>query len=155
MLFRSIFKGFVSHSVDTSTPTDLEHLMRGSSPIHINLQFDEPLLPEDSNNWLVGITHKESSTSLPAKLHINVATSRNVVIVGHDRAGFDESEIEKLANDLGAVLVVEDPLRFKGAISHAPILLSDERVRTGLRAELAVVIGRTTLSRAKIGRAHV
>lgn len=144
---KDIFKGFVSHSVDTSTPIDLEHLMRGTSPIHINLQFDEPLLPEDSNNWLVGITHKEASTSPPAKLHINVATRRNVVIVGHDRAGFEESEIERLANDLGAVIVVEDPLRFKGAIAHAPILLSDERVRTELKAELAVVIGRTTLSR--------
>ena len=100
---KDIFKGFVSHSVDTSTPIDLEQLMCGSSPIHINLQFDEPLLPEDSQDWLVGITHKEASTSPPAKLHLGVATRRNVVIVGHDRSSFDESEIEKLANDLGAV----------------------------------------------------
>jgi len=70
------------------------------------------------------------------------------VIVGHDRAGFSEREIEKLARDLGAPLITEDPLRFKGALAHAPILLSDERVRKELTPELAVIIGRTTLSRS-------
>jgi len=53
-----------------------------------------------------------------------------------------------LARDLGAPLIPEDPLRFKDALAHAPILLSDERVRNELRPELAVVIGRTTLSRS-------
>jgi 2-succinyl-5-enolpyruvyl-6-hydroxy-3-cyclohexene-1-carboxylate synthase len=70
------------------------------------------------------------------------------VIVGQDRANFEVSEIEKLVDDLGAVLVTEDPLRFKSAIAHTPILLSDDRARAELKAELAVVIGRTTLSRS-------
>jgi 2-succinyl-5-enolpyruvyl-6-hydroxy-3-cyclohexene-1-carboxylate synthase len=39
-------------------------------------------------------------------------------------------------------------LVFENAIAHAPIVLSDERVRRELAADLVVVIGRTTLSRS-------
>jgi 2-succinyl-5-enolpyruvyl-6-hydroxy-3-cyclohexene-1-carboxylate synthase len=70
------------------------------------------------------------------------------VIVGHDRAGFSVDEIEDLADSLGAPIVAEDPLVFENAIAHAPIVLSDERVRRELAADLVVVIGRTTLSRS-------
>nr|NCW96724.1 2-succinyl-5-enolpyruvyl-6-hydroxy-3-cyclohexene-1-carboxylate synthase [Actinomycetota bacterium] len=136
------------HSVDTAAPIDLEHLLNGSGPVHINLQFDEPLLPEDSHDWLSGIHHRELERSATHKSHIEVSTKRNVVIVGHDRAGFSESEIEKLARELGAPILSEDPLRFKDAIAHAPIVLSDERVRTELKPELAIIFGRTTLSRS-------
>jgi 2-succinyl-5-enolpyruvyl-6-hydroxy-3-cyclohexene-1-carboxylate synthase len=68
--------------------------------------------------------------------------------VGHDRAGFSADEIEDLADELGAPIVSEDPLVFENAIAHAPIILSDERVRRDLAADLVVVIGRTTLSRS-------
>ncbi|NBV76128.1 MAG: 2-succinyl-5-enolpyruvyl-6-hydroxy-3-cyclohexene-1-carboxylate synthase, partial [Methylococcaceae bacterium] len=84
------------------------------------------------------------------KTQIDVTRKRNIVIVGHDRAGFSESEIVKLARDLGAPLIAEDPLRFEDAIAHSPIVLSDERVRNELKPELAIVIGRTTLSRSII-----
>ncbi|MBU3716565.1 MAG: 2-succinyl-5-enolpyruvyl-6-hydroxy-3-cyclohexene-1-carboxylic-acid synthase [Candidatus Nanopelagicaceae bacterium] len=143
-----IFGEFVRHSVDTPAPIDLENLLNGSGPVHINLQFDEPLLPEDSLDWLAGIHHKELAPTPTHKTQIDVAGKRNIVIVGHDRAGFSEREIEKLAHDLGAPLITEDPLRFKDAIAHSPILLSDERVRKELKPDLAIVIGRTTLSRS-------
>ncbi|NCV84183.1 MAG: 2-succinyl-5-enolpyruvyl-6-hydroxy-3-cyclohexene-1-carboxylate synthase, partial [Actinobacteria bacterium] len=128
-----IFGEFVRHSVDTAAPIDLEHLLNGSGPVHINLQFDEPLLPEDSHDWLSGIHHRELERRANHRSYIEVSTKRNVVIVGHDRAGFSESEIEKLARELGAPILSEDPLRFKDAIAHAPIVLSDERVRTELK----------------------
>lgn len=143
-----IFGEFVRHSLDTASPIDLPHLLNGSGPVHINLQFDEPLLPEDSLDWLAGIHHKELAPTPTHKIQIDVTSKRNIVIVGHDRAGFSENEIEKLARDLGAPLIAEDPLRFKDAIAHSPIVLSDERVRVELKPELAVVIGRTTLSRS-------
>jgi 2-succinyl-5-enolpyruvyl-6-hydroxy-3-cyclohexene-1-carboxylate synthase len=147
-LQNKIFGDFVRHSVDTPSPIDLAHLLDGSGPVHINLQFDEPLLPEDSFDWLVGIHHIELAPTPTHETQIDVISKRNIVIVGHDRAGFSESEIEKLARDLGAPLIAEDPLRFKDAIAHSPIVLSDERVRNELKPELAIVIGRTNLSRA-------
>ena len=144
---KDIFGEFTT-SVDTAVPIEVEHLLGGGGPVHINLQFDEPLLPEDSRDWLSGIHHKEITREGIRNFELKATTKRNVVIVGHDRAGFEVSEIEKLTNQLAAVLVVEDPLRFKTAISHAPILLSSERVREELTPDLAVIIGRTTLSRS-------
>ena len=143
-----IFGEFVRQSVDTAAPVDLEHLLNGSGPVHINLQFDEPLLPEDDHDWLSGIHHRELEHTEPRHFSLEVASKRNVIVVGHDRAGFSARDIEKLAQDLSAPIVAEDPLRFKRAIAHAPILLSDERVREELLPELAVIIGRTTLSRS-------
>ena len=61
---KDIFGEFVRHSVDTSVPIDLEHLLKDSGPVHINLQFDEPLLPEDSIDWLAGIRDIRSSQDL-------------------------------------------------------------------------------------------
>jgi 2-succinyl-5-enolpyruvyl-6-hydroxy-3-cyclohexene-1-carboxylate synthase len=143
-----IFGEFVNQSVDTAAPVDLQKLLSGTGPIHVNLQFDEPLLPEDSKDWLAGIRHQELAPKSTENLAIEVPSSRNLVIVGHDRAGFPESEIEKLARALAAPLVSEDPLRFKDAIAHAPILLSDPGVRESLAADIVFVIGRTTLSRS-------
>lgn len=144
----NIFGDFVRHSVDTAAPIDLSHFLNGYGPVHINLQFDEPLLPEDSSDWLSGIhpTPIVKSEIVPGE--ISVTSSKNVVVVGHDRAAFTVDEIEDFATDLGALLVAEDPLVFECAIAHAPILLSDERVRRELSADLVVVIGRTTLSRS-------
>jgi 2-succinyl-5-enolpyruvyl-6-hydroxy-3-cyclohexene-1-carboxylate synthase len=144
---KDIFGEFTT-SIDTAVPIEVEHLLGGGGPVHINLQFDEPLLPEDSRDWLSSIHHKEITREGIRNFELKATTKRNVVIVGHDRAGFEVSEIEKLTNQLAAVLVVEDPLRFKTAISHAPILLSSERVREELTPDLAVIIGRTTLSRS-------
>ena len=143
-----IFGEFVRKRVDTAAPIDLAHLLDGAGPLHINLQFDEPLLSEDKSDWLGGIKHKEPNSPAHEEISIEVPTTRNLLIVGHDRAGFEVAAIEQLARDLGAPLVVEDPLRFKDAIAHAPIALSDERVRSELAADLVVVIGRTTLSRS-------
>ncbi len=143
-----IFGEFVRESLDTAAPVDLTRFLSNSGPVHINLQFDEPLLPEDANDWLSGIhpTPIVQGEKVPGE--ISISTTKNVVIVGHDRAGFSVDEIEDLADDLGAPIVAEDPLVFENAIAHAPIVLSDERVRRELAAELVVVIGRTTLSRS-------
>ncbi len=145
---QNIFGDFVRNSIDSAAPIDLTHFLSGAGPVHINLQFDEPLLPEDSNDWLSGIhpTPLNKGEIVPGEISID--SSKNVLIVGHDRAGFSVDEIEDFAADLGALVVAEDPLVFEGAIAHAPIVLSDERVRRELAADLVIVIGRTTLSRS-------
>ena len=144
---KDIFKDFVRKSIDSAAPIDLTEILSKTGPVHINLQFDEPLLPTDSKDWLAGINPINlTPISLPHS-ELNCETNRNVIIVGHDRAGFSESEIENLSRSLGAPLISEDPLRFKDAVAHASIILSSEKARTTLTPELVIVIGRTTLSR--------
>lgn len=148
----SFFGQFAARSIDTSTPIELSHILAGnlrsSGPIHINLQFDEPLLPDDESDWLAGIkvTPISEKTFVPAELAFN--QKKIALIIGHDRAGFSVANINKFAEDLKAVVVSEDPVSFERAIAHAPIILSDESVREKLKADLAIVIGRTTLTRA-------
>jgi 2-succinyl-5-enolpyruvyl-6-hydroxy-3-cyclohexene-1-carboxylate synthase len=144
---KDIFKDFVRKSIDTAAPIDLTEILSQTGPVHINLQFDEPLLPTDSKEWLTGIKPINLTPIPLPHSELNCETSRNVIIVGHDRAGFTESEIENLSRSLGAPLISEDPLRFKDALAHASIILSSEKARTTLTPELVIVIGRTTLSR--------
>jgi 2-succinyl-5-enolpyruvyl-6-hydroxy-3-cyclohexene-1-carboxylate synthase len=143
-----IFGEFVRDAIDTAAPIDVTRILDGHGPVHVNLQFDEPLLPEDSSDWLLGIHPVVKAEPIIVPGEIDITTKRNLIIVGHDRAGFTVDEIEDLADDLVAPIVSEDPLVFEQAIAHAPIILSDERVRRELAADLVVVIGRTTLSRS-------
>jgi len=142
-----IFKGFVRRSIDSAAPIDLREILSTTGPVHINLQFDEPLLPTDSKDWLSGISPVNLKPVPLPHSELKCETSRNIVIVGHDRAGFTESEIENLARNLNAPMIAEDPLRFRDALAHASIILSSEKARTTLSPELVIVIGRTTLSR--------
>ena len=143
-----IFGRFVRHSIDTASPIELQKYLDGAGPVHLNLQFDEPLLGDDKGEWLDGI--KPISLTAPTRVarEIEVNTVKNVVIVGHDRAGFETSEIENFAKKIGAPIIAEDPLVFEGAVAHGSVVLTDDRVRKELQPELVVVFGRTTLSRS-------
>jgi len=119
----------------------------GNGPIHLNIQFDEPLLPKDSSNWLSGlhINPPEQKTQSSKSLSVS---GNGVIVIGHDRGTLAASELAKFVEESGLPVIAEDPLTFSNAISHASAFLSDEVLRNYLKPNFAIVIGRTTLSRS-------
>lgn len=118
-------------------------------PVHVNLQFGEPLLPDETTDWLdeikvspvVFITRKQTTT-------LKAQASRGVLVIGHDRGGLPLEEVLKFAKELNWPVVAEDPLSFADAVAHASIFLTSPQVRSVLVPQAVIVIGRTTLSRS-------
>jgi 2-succinyl-5-enolpyruvyl-6-hydroxy-3-cyclohexene-1-carboxylate synthase len=125
----------------------LDSLHRG--PVHLNLQFEEPLLPNEDDHWLteVKVAPKIKPTGKSAGT-LKVNTTRGVLIIGHDRGGLTVAEVSKIATDLEWPVIAEDPLSFPEAISHAALFLAAPAIRKNLAPETVVIIGRTTLSRS-------
>ena len=118
-------------------------------PVHLNVQFDEPLLPDDQSDWLVDAHLVSPNRSEhPVVENLSIKTPRGVIVVGHDRAGFTVDEVNDFAMKVGWPLIAEDPLSFESAVSHASLFLGAEQVRAALIPECVIVIGRTTLSRS-------
>jgi 2-succinyl-5-enolpyruvyl-6-hydroxy-3-cyclohexene-1-carboxylate synthase len=116
--------------------------------VHLNLQFEEPLLPDADNSWLaeIKIAPRVKPTGKSAgTLKVNAA--RGVLVIGHDRGGLTVAEVSKIANDLEWPVIAEDPLSFPEATSHAALFLASPAIRKNLTPETVVIIGRTTLSR--------
>jgi 2-succinyl-5-enolpyruvyl-6-hydroxy-3-cyclohexene-1-carboxylate synthase len=120
-----------------------------SGPVHLNVQFAEPLGVDDDSDWLANLTvtaprdfDRKSAGTFYTK------STRGILVVGHDRGGFTVDQVEKFAADLGWPLVAEDPLSFKNALSHASIFLTSQTITDELAPDTVVVIGRTTLSRS-------
>ena len=120
-----------------------------TGPIHLNLQFDEPLLSDDSSDWLsqISVAPKEFvPRTKPGTLRL--VGARGVVVVGHDRGGLTVDEITQFTKVLGWPVIAEDPLSFPDAIAHASIFLTSLEIRSTLIPQSVLVIGRTTLSRS-------
>lgn len=120
-----------------------------SGPVHLNLQFDEPLLPDDSTAWLDEIkVSTPSSEPRKSAVKLKVQANRGVLVIGHDRGGLSVKEVSAFAKKLNWPIISEDPLTFSDAIAHASIFLTSAQVRSVLVPQAAIVIGRTTLSRS-------
>ena len=120
-----------------------------TGPIHLNLQFDEPLLSDDSSDWLshINVSPKEFvARTKPGTLRL--VGARGVVVIGHDRGGLTVAEITQFTKVLGWPVIAEDPLSFPEAIAHASIFLASSEIRSTLIPQSVLVIGRTTLSRS-------
>jgi 2-succinyl-5-enolpyruvyl-6-hydroxy-3-cyclohexene-1-carboxylate synthase len=120
-----------------------------TGPIHLNLQFDEPLLSDDSSDWLsqINVAPKEFvARTKPGTLRL--VGARGVVVIGHDRGGLRVDEITQFTKVLGWPVIAEDPLSFPDAIAHASIFLASPEIRSTLIPQSVLVIGRTTLSRS-------
>jgi 2-succinyl-5-enolpyruvyl-6-hydroxy-3-cyclohexene-1-carboxylate synthase len=139
----NIFPGIKTH--DIASEIDLKSLLK-SGPIHLNVQFDEPLISQDKSDWLSGL-------KVIPKIYSNTATGsievgEGVLVIGHDRGGYTVNEINDFAVKLNWPIIAEDPLSFPKAIAHVSLLLTDQKILESFAPENVVVIGRTTLSRS-------
>jgi 2-succinyl-5-enolpyruvyl-6-hydroxy-3-cyclohexene-1-carboxylate synthase len=130
-------------------PMELPFNSLKSGPVHLNIQFTEPLSPDDDSDWLSGLRNnppKEFDRKSAGTLFTK--STRGVLVIGHDRAGFAAEDVNEFAKFLGWPVIAEDPLSSPHAISHASILLTSQVITDDLKPDTVVVIGRTTLSRS-------
>ena len=137
-----LFPNIKSYDLVSGTKFEL-----AAGPIHLNIQFDEPLLPQDSNDWLSGLRINPQAP-VPVNPKTLSVTGNGVIVIGHDSGTFSRPEITKFIEASGLPVVAEDPLSFETAVGHASSFLSDEVIRGYLKPDYVIVIGRTTLSRS-------
>ena len=130
---------------DFAAEIDIKKLLTGSV-VHLNVQFDEPLVESEKTDWLAGL--KILSHSHENKVSGKLEVGTGVLIIGHDRAGYSVAEINNFASRLNWPVISEDPISFPQSIAHASLFLSDPEISAKLAPENVIVIGRTTLSRS-------
>ncbi len=129
-------------------PMELPFNSLKSGPVHLNIQFTEPLSPDDDSDWLASVGNKpphELNQKSPGTLYTK--STRGILVIGHDRGGLELDAVKSFAQSLGWPVIAEDPLSFPDAISHASIFLTSPSITEELSPDTVVVIGRTTLSR--------
>ncbi len=147
-----IFGKAVRYFADVSGsvyPMELPFASLQSGPVHLNIQFEEPLVGDKSDNWLNDLTisvPKVFDRKTPGTFYTK--STRGVLVIGHDRGGLSAEAVRTFADELGWPVIAEDPLTFKNAISHASVFLTSKTIAEDLAPDTVVVIGRTTLSRS-------
>ena len=147
-----IFGKAVRYFADVSGsvyPMELPFNSLQSGPVHLNIQFEEPLIGDKSDNWLNDLTittPKVFDRKTPGTFYTK--STRGVLVIGHDRGGLSAESVREFAEKLGWPVIAEDPLTFDQALSHASIFLTSKTIADDLTPDTVVVIGRTTLSRS-------
>ena len=147
-----IFGKAVRYFADVSGPAypmELPFNSLKSGPVHINVQFPEPLSPDEESDWLgkITVTPPQDFTRKEAGTFYTKST-RGVLVIGHDRGGLSVKDVEEFSQTLGWPVISEDPLSFPNALSHASLFLTSKTITDELVPDTVVVIGRTTLSRS-------
>jgi len=130
-------------------PLELPLNALNTGPVHLNVQFEEPLVGDADTTWL-----NEIKVNPPRKFDRKKAgtlaskSTRGLLVIGHDRGGLSESDVAKFADQLGWPIISEDPLTFSGANAHASLFLTSNTIAKDLAPDTVIVIGRTTLSRS-------
>jgi 2-succinyl-5-enolpyruvyl-6-hydroxy-3-cyclohexene-1-carboxylate synthase len=147
-----IFGKAVRYFADVSGsayPMELPFNALHSGPVHLNIQFDEPLVGDSDDQWLTGLTitsPRVFARKSPGTFYTK--STRGVLIIGHDRGGLSAESVKSFSEELGWPVIAEDPLSFSNAISHASVFLTSKTIADDLAPDTVVVIGRTTLSRS-------
>ena len=147
-----IFGKAVRYFADVSGaayPLELPLNSLQTGPVHLNVQFEEPLLADIDTTWLEGLTvnpprifDRTKSGTLASK------STRGLLVIGHDRGGIEAGDVKKFADQLGWPILSEDPLTFPNASAHASLFLTSTVIAKDLAPDTVIVIGRTTLSRS-------
>ena len=130
-------------------PMELPFNSLQTGPVHLNIQFDEPLVGDADESWLENLTitpPRIFDRKTPGTFYTK--STRGVLVIGHDRGGLSQDSVQKFADELGWPVISEDPLSFAQSISHASIFLTNSAIAKDLAPDTVVVIGRTTLSRS-------
>ena len=147
-----IFGKAVRYFADVSGsayPMELPFNSLQSGPVHLNIQFEEPLIGDNTDNWLNDLTISSPKVFDRKTLGtFYTKSTRGILVIGHDRGGLSAESVEKFSEELGWPIIAEDPLTFKNAISHASVFLTSKTIADDLAPDTVVVIGRTTLSRS-------
>jgi len=120
-----------------------------TGPVHLNVQFEEPLLGDADTSWLDDLT-----VSPPRKFERKRAgtlaskSTRGLLVIGHDRGGLAAEDVTKFAEELAWPILSEDPLTFSNSSAHASLFLTSTTIAKDLAPDTVIVIGRTTLSRS-------
>ena len=130
---------------DFAAEIDIKKLLTGGV-VHLNVQFDEPLVENEKTDWLTGL--KILSLDKENKISGKLEVGSGVLIIGHDRAGYSVSEVNNFVSKLNWPVICEDPISFPQSIAHTSLFLSDPQIASKLAPENVIVIGRTTLSRS-------
>lgn len=130
---------------DFAAEIEIKKLLTGS-PVHLNVQFDEPLIESEKTDWLAGL--KILLPNYENKISGRLEVGSGVLIIGHDRAGYSVAEVNAFVSKLNWPVISEDPISFPQSIAHASLFLSDPQIAAKLTPENVIVIGRTTLSRS-------
>jgi 2-succinyl-5-enolpyruvyl-6-hydroxy-3-cyclohexene-1-carboxylate synthase len=130
-------------------PMELPFNSLHSGPVHLNIQFDEPLVGDNDEGWLNDL--KVSTPKVFGRKKAGTfftKSTRGILVIGHDRAGLELKEVQDFAGKLGWPVIAEDPLSFPAALAHASIILTSKTIAEDVAPDTVVVIGRTTLSRS-------
>ena len=133
----------------TAYPMELPFNSLHSGPVHLNIQFEEPLVGDNNEGWLDDL--KVSAPKVFGRKKAGTfftKSTRGILVIGHDRAGLELNEVQDFAEKLGWPVIAEDPLSFPGALAHASIFLTSKTIAEDVAPDTVVVIGRTTLSRS-------
>lgn len=147
-----IFGKAVRYFADVSGsvyPMELPFNSLQSGPVHLNIQFEEPLIGDSDTSWLDNVkvaAPQVFDRKSPGTFHTK--STRGLLVIGHDRAGLSQESVQKFASELGWPVIAEDPLSFESATAHASIFLTSTKIRSEVKPDTVVIIGRTTLSRS-------
>ena len=133
----------------TAYPMELPFNSLHSGPVHLNIQFEEPLVGDNDESWLDDL--KVSTPKVFGRKKAGTfftKSTRGILVTGHDRAGLTLNEVQDFSEKLGWPVIAEDPLSFPGALAHASIFLTSKTIAEDIAPDTVVVIGRTTLSRS-------